>query len=180
MRVSGWCFWFVLLLVSCQQESPEGPKTFFDLKGFLDEELSRIGGQHDVVKTVLIDGQEETQTLVAYVWTTEMSLLQQWDINRPAWRDQYVRDTLFDGAQLQMHYQSMDDKLQVRSLHVWQTGEVVDSLLIETEVDNPLRTTKATYRYIPSRGLDFHQVSSRRFGSEQDLSVSVQLKSAAD
>jgi hypothetical protein len=139
-----------------------------------------MGGRQDVIKTVQIDGQAETQTLSAYAWTSEISLLQQWDINRPAWRDQYLRDTLVQGSQIQLHYQSLDDDLQVRSLDVWQTGEVVDSIVIETAVKNPLRSTNGTYRYIPSAGLDFQQISSRRFGSKQDLSVSVRLKTPSD
>lgn len=181
MRIFGSGFFLVvILLVSCQQEAPSGPLTFFDLSGFLDQELSRLGGQQDVVKTVIIDGVVETQVLHDYAWTSEMNLLRQWDINRPAWRDQYSRDTLYQATRMHLKYQCLDEDLQVRSMDIWQTGEVVDSIHIEMTVDNPLRTTKGVYRYVPARGLDFRQVSSRRFGSEQDLSVSLQLASALD
>lgn len=180
MRVFSGIVLIVLMTGGCSQNTPEGPLVFFDLKGFLAEEQLRLGGQVDVSKTVEVNGQSQTKELEAYDWQSEMALLNQWDINRPAWRDQYQRDTVLDGQKSHIRYQSLDDKLQVHSIDIWQSGTQVDSILILTEVDNPLRTTRGIYQYQPAEGLSFSQVSSRRFGSEQNLKVTLKLMHSGD
>ncbi len=176
----GWIVLISLTTNGCATDTPEGPLVFFDLKGFLAEEQLRLGGHSDISKTVEVNGQSETKQLKAYDWQAEMALLNQWDINRPAWRDQYQRDTFLLGQQSHIQYQSLDDKLQVQSMDIWQSGPTVDSILIRTEVDNPLRTTHGRYSYKPGEGLTFSQVSSRQFGSELILKVTLELMDVVD
>lgn len=180
MRIFGWIVLFVLTIAGCSNRTPDGPLVFFDLKEFLAEEQLRLGGHSDVSKTVEVNGTSETKELKAYDWQSEMALLNQWDINRPAWRDQYQRDTILDGQKSHIRYQSLDDKLQVQSMDIWQSGSQMDSILILTKVDNPLRTTRGIYRYQPAGGLAFSQVSSRLFGSEQNLKVTLELMPFVD
>lgn len=180
MRIFGWIVLFVVTIVGCSNRTPDGPLVFFDLKEFLVEEQLRLGGHADVSKTVEVNGTSETRELKAYDWQSEMALLNQWDINRPAWRDQYQRDTILDGLKSYIRYQSLDDNLQVQSMDIWQSGSQVDSIFILTQVDNPLRTTHGMYRYVPETGLIFSQVSSRRFGSEQNLKVTLELMPFVD
>ena len=164
----------LFILSGCQQkDEKKGPLIFFDLKGFLDREATRIGEQSDVIKTITINGITETKRLEQYAWTPEFDLLKQWDINRPAWRDQYQRDTIPTGDQTLYRYRCLDDDLQVRLMEIWTTTAGVDRVHISTRVDNPLRTTEGSYRYAPNEGLHLTQVSSKRFGSDQDLEVTV-------
>ncbi|HRW74319.1 MAG: hypothetical protein H6568_13550 [Lewinellaceae bacterium] len=171
----------LLVLSACQQkDEKKGPLIFFDLAGYLDREAARIGEQSDVIKTITMNGVTETKRMEQYAWTSEFSLLRQWDINRPAWRDQYQRDTLLTGDQVLYRYQCLDDDLQVRLMEIWTRAGQTDSLRLTTRVDNPLRTTEGVYRYSPTTGLHMAQVSSKRFGSDQDLEVTVRPVGSGD
>lgn len=180
MRAFSWIVLVIWIAAGCNEERPQGPLVFFDLKEFLTAEEDRLGGHFDVVKTVEVNGKPETIEYNAYSWESELDLLKQWDINRPAWHDQYQRDTISDGLRRHIRYRCIEKDLQVQSMEIWQNGKQVDSILIRTEVDNPLRTTHGIYLYKPEVGLEFSQLSSRRFGSKQDLSVTLLLSGPVD
>lgn len=166
-------FVFLLIMACNPSESRSSERWFFDLQAFADAERLRLQSGVPVDKSVTIDGAVESQHIEAYTWTAELDMISQWDINRPAWKDQYVSDTILNGTYKTYTYKATKPELQVRELTVYTSMEKVDSILIQTRVKNPLHTTTADLIYRTDKEFFFTQISRRRFGADKDLQVVV-------
>lgn len=163
-----------LLITACDPAgSRSSERWFFDLQAFADAERLRLQSGVPVDKSVTIDGAVESRHIDAYTWTAELDMMDQWDINRPAWKDQYVSDTILNGTQKMYRYKATKPDLQVRELTIYTSMEQVDSLFIQTRVKNPLHTTTADLIYRRDKEFYFTQISRRRFGPDKDLRVVV-------
>lgn len=95
-------------------------KPFFDLAAFMDAEASHmdsLGGPWQ--KRTLIDGKEEIHTFDSLPWKDELDIFRRCDINRPAWRERYVTDSIFAGQRLStIRYAAIDSTLNIRQLEV--------------------------------------------------------------
>jgi len=165
----------LLALGACaKQDARQRTGPFFALDAFLDQETARLAGGMTVTKTVILDLDRDSLTLETYTWQSELELLGQWDLNRPAWRDQYRRDTLPAGTdRIHCRYTALDEDLPVQEFQTWLQKGKPDSLLIRTRVSNPLHTTEGTYFYQPGKIFRFQQRNLRRFGKDQSLKVRV-------
>lgn len=165
----------LLALAACgRQDRPARQGPFFALESFLDAERENYARGMPVRKTVTLGTDTESLELPDYTWAAELDLLDQWDLNRPAWFDQYRRDSLPYGQGGRHYtYLALDEDLPVREFQVWLQGDRPDSLRILTRVSNPLHTTNGNYFYQPGRQFHFRQANRRRFGNDQLLEVSV-------
>lgn len=83
---------FLFLLTSCGREEAQddGPKLYYDLKGFIENQIiqlndkkpeinkaARLGEKSEVAKTTLVD------------WKKELELFIQADLNKPSYRQSY-------------------------------------------------------------------------------------------
>lgn len=163
-----------LFVTACDPDGSRSSKRwFFDLQAFADAERMRLQSGVPVDKSVTIDGAVESRHVTGYTWTAELDMLEQWDINRPAWKDQYMSDTIVNGSNKTYTYKATKPDLQVRELTIYTSMEKVDSLFIQTRVKNPLHTTSSDLIYRTDKEFLFTQISRRRFGADKDLQVVV-------
>ena len=71
-------------------------KKYFDLKGFMQEEVKRLSGREAFTKSLYVNGETETKSEVKIDLDKELDIFSESDINRPAWSDKYKVDSLFN------------------------------------------------------------------------------------
>lgn len=82
----------VLMLSACREEEtdPNEKKTYYDLKGFVDNQIVYLNEKKPkVTKTVQLDGKKELRAEIETDWKKELELFAQADINKPAYRNSY-------------------------------------------------------------------------------------------
>ena len=82
----------LLVLSSCRDEEtdPNEKKTYYDLKGFVDNQIVYLNEKKPkVTKTVRLDGKKEVRAETETDWKKELELFAQADINKPAYRNSY-------------------------------------------------------------------------------------------
>lgn len=161
-----------LLFVACSAPEAEMASAYFDLAGWVAEEKSRLSSGNPVTKTVILNGHEEVLDKDGYAWEAELESLQQWDINRAAWRGAYEVDSVFrEGTLIFCRYEALEDDLPVRQMEIHFRSGVVDSLAINTRVKNPLHSTESQFHYRSGRTYLLAQENHRRFGKDQTLEI---------
>ena len=82
----------LLVLSSCREEEtdPNEKKTYYDLKGFVDNQIVYLNEKKPkVTKTVQLGGKKEVRAEIETDWKKELELFVQADINKPAYRNSY-------------------------------------------------------------------------------------------
>jgi len=120
---------FISALTGCQpaiKESKTGLK-YFDLKGYFEREAARLTKLNKpVLKSVKHNGITETKEVHISNWDTELSLFEQSDINRPAWKTSY--SILADSDLL--IYKALEPELKTREILIKLTGGKVKYIMI--------------------------------------------------
>jgi hypothetical protein len=142
-----FCF-MLLLLAACGSSSPkeEAPALYFDLKGYIEKEVTRLNHLKPIVdKTVVVNNQAERKKVKVENWTDELTVFLDADINKSAWQglfDVSKSDTLET-------YRSNDDKVYVKSLQVERKNKEVTGITILLNTKNYLYQSTDTLRYYP-------------------------------
>ena len=81
----------LLLLTACSQpQQAKRTNVYFDLKGFLDQQIATLNaGKPLVSKTALVGEQPETHQTRQVDWARELELFEQADLNKPAYANSY-------------------------------------------------------------------------------------------
>ena len=116
----------ILLTSSCKnQNNLNGPSNafevkFFDLKGFINTEIGRLAKKDSFKKTVYINGASEEKKVQSLNLKNEMKPFLNSDINKPAWTDKYLTDSLFNEKQelISLTYSALDSTLRTQSLSI--------------------------------------------------------------
>lgn len=173
MKYSVILIMMMMLWTSCSRENQAEEKgLYFDLIQFLEQAVQT---KNSVTKIVLLDGQADTLQIADYRWEAEQALLQQWDINRPAWQGRYdsISETLTDGRR-HIRYTTEDKELPVRNFDVYQRQDAtVDSIRIVHAVDNWLYRSSTEVHYAPGRLFIMEQTNQRWMGKDTELRITV-------
>ena len=141
-------FLSLLFLTACGPSAPQGkaPKTYFDLKGYMEQEVIRLNKLNPTVdKTVTVNNQAERKKIKVANWTDELTVFLDADINKSAWQGLFEvskNDTLET-------YRSNDDKVFVKSLQVERKNKEVTAITILLTTTNYLYQSADTLRYYP-------------------------------
>lgn len=88
-------FLFLLFLAGCGPADTRTATTYFDLKGYLDQQVAWLEKNRPVVRKEVIVSEESDRLLTKDVnWKKEMELFFQADLNKPAFSRSYMADTL--------------------------------------------------------------------------------------
>ena len=106
----------VIVFQSCQSTTskPVGglEKPYFDLKSYFENEKTRLAAISNFKKTTVVDGKEETKQLETINFDNELRIFAEADINRPAWFDKYLIDSILqDGNLTRIDYTAKDVKM---------------------------------------------------------------------
>jgi hypothetical protein len=118
-------------LVSCRQEETrdDGPKTYYDLKGFIENQIVYLNEKKpEVSKTAILGSKREVSKTREVDWKKELELFVQADINKPSYRQSYeivqngpvhYEYRLKPGNDLPVSYLKIDtDSILKQPLHV--------------------------------------------------------------
>lgn len=83
---------FLFSLVSCRQEETrdDAPKVYYDLKGFIENQIEYLNEKKpEVSKTAILGSKREASKTREVDWKKELELFVQADINKPSYRQSY-------------------------------------------------------------------------------------------
>lgn len=170
----------LLASASCRPEAKRGPEKspFFDLELFFEEEAERLASTGAVDKKIVFNGVTEEQRLESWDAGKELSGFKELHINRPAWRDQYLIDSLrAAGGELEgVRYMAIDSSLRIREVEVdWKEG-AVEEVRVEKYVKNVIVFFHQTLRYRPGEGYSLWREQKVPLMKRSELEVNVSFR----
>lgn len=141
------------------QESQASKKQFFDLAGYVQNELERRPWQgQNITKKISVNGQSESQTLSNPDLSKDLALLANADINKPAWIDKYRIETIDNDTT----YIAIDNKLRTQLLQVIRDDQnAVARIEVTRQSGNILSNNNQVLTYKPASG---YRISSDQIG----------------
>lgn len=139
---------FISALSACKPAIKETGSSlkYFDLKGYFEREAARLDKLNKpVLKSVKHNGVTETKEVHISNWSTELSLFEGSEINRPAWKDSY--SILADSALL--IYKALYPELKTREILIKLAGGKVKYIMIINDSKNVLFHTQEKLSYFP-------------------------------
>ncbi|HET8829000.1 MAG TPA: hypothetical protein VFM79_06645 [Pelobium sp.] len=125
-------------------EQEQTQKYFFDIDGYFKQQASSLN-RTPVIKTVSKNKVAETKTIVVENWEQELQLFMECDINKPAWKDSYRRDS----SSNILTYTATDPELRVRNIKIDFRGQLPQKIEINTKSKNLLYHTTEKLIFIP-------------------------------
>ena len=139
----------ISVLASCRPDVHEsaGSKRYFDLKGFINADSTRLNRAHILVTKTVEHNNEGVQTKKITItnWAQELGAFSASDINKPAWRDGYAIKQAGDSV----IYTAIQPELITRRMVIWQAGKEVKKIHIENFTQNLLYQTTEHLVYYP-------------------------------
>ncbi len=131
------------LFFSCQSTVPKeaaiNQQPFFDLTAFFETEQAQLKTEVIALeKKVKINEKTETKRIDQLNLSQELAVFIDADINRPAWLDQYSRDSIKnDNNQLTaLHYKALKDNLKTKGLSIYFKKGLVTHIEIQKLLSN--------------------------------------------
>lgn len=137
----------LFLFSSCSStpdEQAQTQKYFFDIAGYFKQQASSLN-HTSVIKTVSKNKVAETKTIVVENWEQELQLFTECDINKPAWKDSYRRDS----SSNTLTYTATDPELKVRNIKIDFSDQSPKKIEINTQSKNLLYHTTEKLIFIP-------------------------------
>jgi len=168
-----------LLLSACQmRQSAEGsgPKPFFDLKGYMEEQIEELQARQPMAKKrILVDGQREAHRFDSLDYEKELRMFLRSDINRKAWFDKYQADSSFQAGQLKsVRYTTDAEDLKTRLMEVDYADETVERIYIENLTQSVVADVRQELLYQPGEGYRLFTAQQTALSTEQEVEVEVE------
>jgi len=166
-----WLFTIFTTLIACTPEdTKKGARlSFFDLEGYVSQQVQLLqNDQPKAVKSVSLDARIEEKVLSTLDYRKELELFAQADINKPAWRDKYTVDSVFNQAGVleSLTYEATDDKIPTRRLHIdFDRGEV-SRILVEESFSSAIADTRRELTFMPGLGYQVVSVQTGKAGNK--------------
>ncbi len=160
---------------SSQGMGEVGTKRHFDLKGYFEGEVQRLGRKGRAKKMVVAKGTVETRSQDSVDFQRELGMFSASDINRPAWSDKYVVDSLFDKQKQLVHLKitSLDKSLKTQSLEIDFRQGVVSKVQIRNNTINAIASSNQILTYEPALGYTIESNQKVSFSDSQDFKIQV-------
>jgi len=161
----------VLFFGSCNSAAPEKQSSaspYFDLKGFMDKEVSRLKQLNpEIVKTVVVNNTEEHKRLKITDWQKELSAFSDADINKSAWEGLFTRHK----TAATETYTSENDKVPVKSLTIQYRSGRIFKIEILNSNSNSLYTSNDTLSYFPDSLYEIRKNQHIRLLNEKNYRI---------
>ncbi|WP_443938304.1 hypothetical protein [Pedobacter sp. MW01-1-1] len=164
---------FVLLLAACSRPETNDNATYFDLKGYFEQEAFRLQKRNlPVRKKVEINGSTESKTLTITDWTKELAIFADADINKKSWKGSFqVSDT---GAEL--IYSTNNKKIPVKKLVIQKAHNRIKKIEIIVLNKNILFHSSDTLLYYPDSLYSIKKEQKIKFLSAKNYRISGEMK----
>jgi len=153
LREIGLLFLWILCLSACQNVPSSKANlapVHFDLKAFFEKEVKHLERLNPTVqKSITVAEKIETKSLKDVDWRRELGLFLSSDLNKPAWRDLYEVDTIYNDNTQNLIYQAKTDKPVIQSMHITQSiqSNDVESIVIKKYNENILYSNYELIEY---------------------------------
>ena len=141
-------FLIIVLFSSCFSKAKETkqPKFYFDLKGYFSNLATTLNQENpEINKTVSKNDLKENKRIKIPNWNEELALFMEADINKPAWKDSYTKDS----SATKIIYKSNDADLKTQKIEISLINGKPTRIHIETSADNLLYQTKENLDFYP-------------------------------
>ncbi|MBK8490719.1 MAG: hypothetical protein IPL49_07420 [Saprospirales bacterium] len=171
-------FSIVLFLISCQPDPNQVAKVvpFFDLEAFFQKEISEMPAEQSAEKKITLNGKTETKKLADWAASQELEGFKEFNINRPAWHDQYQVDSLrnMEGTLEGIRYMALDSSLRIRQLDIdWAPSGEISEVRVEKFSKNMVVYFHQKLRYRPGKGYWLWREQKVPFTKRSELEVEV-------
>ncbi len=166
---------------SCLETDIQQNKTmkFFDLKGFIGNEIKTRTGHLNATKDITVNGKKESQVMKSnYDLSTDLSIFLESDINKPTWSDAYKVDSVFNsnGELNAIVYNALDDQLRTKLLSVSFENDEVEEINITNKKSNVIVESEQLMRYNPSKGYKINSNQHVIFSNKEKVEIEVQFQ----
>ncbi|TDO24958.1 hypothetical protein [Pedobacter duraquae] len=158
--------YFAILLFSLaacnnpQDVKPVAGAKNFDLVGYFDAEAKRLDVRSPVIlKSVWINGKQETKSIKIKDWKKELSIFTDADINKRAWDGEFKKS---ESATFEQ-YSTENEKIPVKKVLIWKKSEKICGLKILIRNSNYLYTSTDTLSYYPDSLYQIKKMQQIRF-----------------
>ncbi|MBK8566925.1 MAG: hypothetical protein IPN76_27260 [Saprospiraceae bacterium] len=123
----------------------------------------------------MVDGREETKQIDSVDFQRELGMFSVSDINRPAWSDKYVADSIFDEQKQLVHLEitSLDKSLKTQSIAVDFQQGAISKVQIHNNTTNSIASSNQVLTYEPSSGYSIESNQKVTFSDAQDFRIHV-------
>ena len=139
----------MILFSGCMaKENQKGKKqvSYFDLKGYFSSTAQQLHKRNPTVaKTVAKNELTEAKKLKIGNWVQELALFSEADINKPAWKDSYTKDS----TATEITYTSKDPDLKTQKIEIFLEKGLPVKFSIYTRVTNLLYDTDERLEFYP-------------------------------
>ena len=133
----------------------EDDKKFYNLKAYFMNQANKLSARNQKVrKTITKDGRSEVIEVSNLNWVEELEAFKESDINKPAWRDAYVTDTVFLQKSTVISHDALNEDNPIQRLVVTLDPETGSCLRvsIDKHTDNFLYHSRQKLFYSAGEG----------------------------
>lgn len=164
MKVKSYIACLVLLIgiTACKnknkQEAGTGSPNFFDLKTVVNADIKNLtANKCSIKKDVVIDGKSESQLLGSVDFEKELQPLIDCDINKAAWKDKFLVDSIESNGEKSIHYSALSDKVNIKSMRIiMDERNEVKKIEIRKEIRSFTFSFDSEIEYFPGKGYDIN------------------------
>lgn len=159
-------------------DSAKSDNKYFDLKGYIDSEISRLSSNAAFVKTVRVNDDQEEKVLENLDLENELKPFSNSDINKPSWSDKYEVDSLFDsnGNLKELSYSAKDRDLKTQFFSVKFRNEEIVEIAIKNRSKSSVAEITENLSYAPNTGFTIESTQNVTMVDKAHFKIQVDFK----
>jgi len=176
-------FLFISTLTSCikKENTALSEAKFFDLKGFMEQEIANLQKNKAILHSTTRLGEEVSDSTTLIVdWEKQLGIFKSFDINKNAFLSQYSADSIWNKDKSVYHlvYESNNPKLTVSSLQIMVNAQDHSPILIKIASSKDAFFFKEDLLYSYQPGRSYGIIGKRKplFSDEIDIEIAGEIK----
>ncbi len=169
----------VIVFSYCVKDTAIGKKqlSFFDLKAYFETQKRQLVEIEKFKKTTIIDGKQIEKELDSIDFNLELIVFEESDINKIAWIDKYLVDSVYDknGLLNKLIYKATDDKLRTQQMLISFSQNAVDTIRIFNNSSGSVADLEQRLLYIPTYGYTIESKQKTTISAQHVVTVAVQF-----
>ena len=150
-------------------------KYYFDLKKYFKDQAEKFEIKNISAEKILVNDKDTQQVVINNVdWEVEFAPFINSDINKPALRDSYKIDSIYDQKNLSIiKYLSLDEKQSVSQIQIHFRNDIISHVFIESSTSNYVYNSAQVLSFIPDKGYTIEGEQDIVIGSDMHYRIDV-------
>lgn len=150
---------------------------YFSINNFIDNQIKYLKKMNpEISKTITYNSKIETQTLTDIDWEKELSVFKEYDINKPAWSNSYLIDTINnDTLSYDINYTTQDSSLSIKNLLVKFYNNKAVGFYANINSENFLYNIQKKVQYSISTGYSISENQNIKFYKDSEFKINAQF-----